>query len=125
MQRTGTCAKLAVEISAYNADMRQALVGSGIAFGISLVFAACRHQPLRIVVAHGFSGTVEIDCLNRSSDYPSITVGWSGLVRDASCPIHQTEVLIFRDDVRIEPEGPIVWKTTGDGVSSIIQLTIR
>jgi len=106
--------------------MRKSCKGSLAALVLAIVFVltGCKGKPLRVNIAHGYSGVVTIVCGSDTDDPQTITVDSTGRIENAPCPRHRPELLIMRDGKTISAEGPINWESAGDGNLVSIQFTI-
>jgi hypothetical protein len=90
-----------------------------------LALCSCKNDSPRVNLAQGFMGDVQINCGSwRDDPVKPISVGLSGRVDDAVCPLHQTSLAIMRDGNIVKPTGNTIWEAAGDGTLVQIRFTI-
>jgi hypothetical protein len=95
------------------------------AMSSQLVLCSCKNDSLRVNLAQGFMGDVQINCGSWKEPIKTIEVGASGRVDEAVCPLHQTRLTIMRDGSIVKPIENVIWEAAGDGTLVQIRFTIR
>jgi hypothetical protein len=90
-----------------------------------VVLCSCKNDSLRVNLAQGFMGDVQINCGRWKEPVKPISVGLSGRVDDAVCPLHQTSLTVMRDGNIVRPVENVIWEAAGDGTIVQIRFTIR
>ena len=85
----------------------------------------CKQMPLRVDLAPGYSGVVKVSCTGASNDLHQVTVDSTGNGEIVRCPEQSVSLLIMRGGKSISPDGPIIWESTGDGITAGFHFSVR
>jgi hypothetical protein len=85
----------------------------------------CKQMPLRVDLAPGYSGMVEVSCTGASNNLDQVTVDSTGNGEITRCPKQSVDLAITRGGKSISPEGPIIWESTGDGITVGFHFSVR
>ncbi|WP_263373147.1 hypothetical protein [Granulicella aggregans] len=94
-----------------------------IVLSIFLLASCNKQRTFSVTLPHAYAGTVSLNCVSSADADTQAQVGDQG-EGDVACPTHSSDLRVYRDGKEVPAEA-LKWITTGDGIVSGVQFTVR
>jgi hypothetical protein len=94
-----------------------------IVLSIFLLASCNRQRTFSVTLPHAYAGTVSLNCVSSADADTQAQVGDHG-EGDVACPTHSASLHVYRDGKEVPVEA-LKWMTTGDGIVSGVQFSVR